>query len=95
MTCVLGVVSGGRGTLGECGGINNPIHYTRVKKFSRWIVENVDDRDRAKICWNSEFQSRLKRPKKTGRWFQRRKKVSKKEEGFKEAIRKETTLITL
>jgi hypothetical protein len=27
--CVLGVVSGGRGVLGECGGINNPIHYTR------------------------------------------------------------------
>ena len=26
---VLGVVSGGRGHLGECGGINNPIHYTR------------------------------------------------------------------
>ena len=25
----LGVVSGGRGELGECGGINNPIHYVR------------------------------------------------------------------
>ena len=23
------MVSGGRGTLGECGGINNPIHYVR------------------------------------------------------------------
>ena len=26
---VLGVVSGGRGTLGRCGGINNPVHYVR------------------------------------------------------------------
>ena len=26
---VLGVVSGGRGALGECGGINNPVHYVR------------------------------------------------------------------
>ena len=26
---VTGVVSGGRGNLGECGGINNPVHYTR------------------------------------------------------------------
>ena len=36
-----GVVSGGRGILGECGGINNPIHYVRVKRFTRWIVENL------------------------------------------------------
>ena len=26
---MLGLVSGGRGTLGECGGVNNPIHYVR------------------------------------------------------------------
>ena len=26
---VTGVVSGGRGLLGLCGGINNPVHYTR------------------------------------------------------------------
>ena len=38
----LGVVSGGRGFLGECGGINNPIHYVRVKRFTRWIVENIE-----------------------------------------------------
>ena len=25
--CMLGLVSGGRGTLGQCGGVNNPIHY--------------------------------------------------------------------
>ena len=26
---VTGVVSGGRGNLGACGGINNPVHYVR------------------------------------------------------------------
>ena len=26
---VTGVVSGGRGDLGKCGGINNPVHYVR------------------------------------------------------------------
>jgi hypothetical protein len=24
-----GIVSGGRGEIGHCGGINNPVHYTR------------------------------------------------------------------
>ena len=32
-----GIVSGGRGALGECGGISNPVHYVRVKRFGRWI----------------------------------------------------------
>ena len=27
------MVSGGRGTLGECGGINNPVHYVRYVFF--------------------------------------------------------------
>ena len=26
---VTGLVSGGRGNLGACGGINNPVHYVR------------------------------------------------------------------
>ena len=26
---VTGLVSGGRGSLGACGGINNPVHYVR------------------------------------------------------------------
>ena len=25
----IGVVSGGRGELGNCGGVNNPVHYVR------------------------------------------------------------------
>ena len=29
MKTFLGAVSGGRGRLGECGGINNPTHYAR------------------------------------------------------------------
>ena len=36
-----GVVSGGRGALGECGGVNNPIHYVRVKGLTRWIIDNI------------------------------------------------------
>jgi len=34
---VLGAVSGGRGVLKACGGINNPTHYTRLKHFGLWI----------------------------------------------------------
>merc|ERR1719209_2751359 len=32
-----GAVSGGRGITGNCGGINNPTHYVRVKEFHAWI----------------------------------------------------------
>jgi len=49
---VTGIVSGGRGILGECGGINNPVHYVRVKKFIRWIVKNIEREARKEICWN-------------------------------------------
>jgi len=34
---VLGVVSGGRGVLAKCGGINNPTHYGRVKHYIPWV----------------------------------------------------------
>jgi len=53
---VTGVVSGGRGTLGECGGINNPIHYVRVKKLTMWITRNLG-RDKRKLCWDQEFEA--------------------------------------
>ena len=39
---VTGIVSGGRGKLGGCGGINNPVHYVRVKMFTQWIVGNIE-----------------------------------------------------
>ena len=42
----LGVVSGGRGVLGECGGINNPIHYVRFKRFTRWVIMNIQSKAR-------------------------------------------------
>ena len=42
----VGIVSDGRGTLKECGGINNPTYYVRVKKFSRWIMENIESEER-------------------------------------------------
>ena len=42
----VGIVSDGRGTLRECGGINNPTYYVRVKKFGRWIMENIESEAR-------------------------------------------------
>ena len=32
---VTGVVSGGRGNLGKCGGVNNPVHYVRYILFCK------------------------------------------------------------
>jgi len=64
---VTGVVSGGRGTLGECGGINNPIHYVRVKRFTRWIVENIESEARTALCWNKAFQERLNNENPSGK----------------------------
>ena len=46
LTTFLGLVSGGRGELGECGGINNPIHYVRFKWFTRWVILNMHKKDR-------------------------------------------------
>jgi len=71
---VTGVVSGGRGVLGECGGINNPIHYVRVKRFTRWIVENIASEKRQELCWNREFQDRLDKGPYRNRRKQRRSK---------------------
>ena len=35
---VTGLVSGGRGNLGKCGGINNPVHYVRFYKYYYFIL---------------------------------------------------------
>jgi len=51
---VLGVVSGGRGKLGNCGGINNPVHYVRVKKFTEWIIMLVGNQS-SEVCWDQKF----------------------------------------
>ena len=45
---ILGVTSSGTSNIGHCGGINNPTHYTRVKKISKWITKYVNPGD---ICW--------------------------------------------
>jgi len=47
---VLGAVSGGRGRLGKCGGMNNPTHYARVKYFGRWIKATLSE-DSQELCW--------------------------------------------
>jgi len=43
---VTGAVSGGRGILGECGGVNNPVHYVRIKKHTKWILRNLAVEDK-------------------------------------------------
>jgi len=55
---VTGCTSGGRGPLGSCGGINNPVHYARVKKFTTWIVKNLDREERKNLCWDDDFTQR-------------------------------------
>merc|ERR1712215_544919 len=55
---VTGATSGGRGKLGECGGINNPVHYARIKHFTRWIVENMGQ-ERHELCWDEAFEAKL------------------------------------
>merc|ERR1712098_413801 len=56
---VTGVESGGRGTLGECGGINNPIHYVRVRFFTKWILWNIG-KDIDHLCWDKGFEKKFK-----------------------------------
>jgi len=53
---VLGVVSGGRGPVQACGGVNNPTHYVRVKIFGAWIVDVLGS-DAKDICWNKDFHA--------------------------------------
>ena len=45
---LLGVTSSGTSNIGHCGGIDNPTHYTRIKKLTPWISKYVDEDD---ICW--------------------------------------------
>ena len=45
---LLGVTSSGTSDIGHCGGINNPTHYTRIKRISEWITKYVDHDE---ICW--------------------------------------------
>jgi len=47
---VLGAVSGGRGGLRDCGGVNNPTHYARISAFGTWIT-NMLGPDASQLCW--------------------------------------------
>jgi len=47
---VLGAVSGGRGRLSNCGGINNPTHYVRLKFFGKWI-QNALGAESEQLCF--------------------------------------------
>jgi len=61
-----GVVSGGRGELGNCGGVNNPVHYVRVKKLTKWISINLG-KEKRNLCWNEDFQRKLDRKREESR----------------------------
>jgi len=74
---VTGVVSGGRGTLGECGGINNPIHYVRVRSFTRWIIQNIGN-DTDHLCWDKGFEKRFKLYQRRKKQKERKKKQQKR-----------------
>ena len=42
---LLGLVSGSRSNISECGGINNPTLYIRIKALTNWIVKHVDKKN--------------------------------------------------
>lgn len=69
---LLGVTSGGRGALGKCGGINNPVHYVRVRAFTRWILE-IMGKERSNVCWDSKFRNKVETFRK--KRFRRRNRL--------------------
>ena len=49
---VLGIVRGGLiDGMKECGGINNPTAYTRVRSLLPWIMSLIPDEERDDICF--------------------------------------------
>ena len=42
---VLGLVSGGRSNIKQCGGVNNPTVYVRLKTLSSWILRHVKKKE--------------------------------------------------
>ena len=38
MSVLIGIVSRGTGSRGNCGGLDNATHYVRIKKFLDWIM---------------------------------------------------------
>ena len=41
MSVLIGVVSRGTGSRGNCGGLNNATHYVRIKMFLDWIMVSL------------------------------------------------------
>ena len=49
--------------MGYCGGLNNPVHYVRVKKLTGWVTATLDKmrgkkaedidgaKEKSKLCW--------------------------------------------
>ena len=48
---LLGLTSGGRSHVAECGGVNNPTVYVRLKTLVPWIKKHVDSTD---LCLETE-----------------------------------------
>ena len=38
---LLGITSKGHSNIGNCGGIDNPTHYVRIKKMMSWIKRYI------------------------------------------------------
>ena len=45
---LLGLTSGSRSNIRECGGVNNPTLYVRIKALSQWILRHVDKQN---VCF--------------------------------------------
>ena len=41
MSVLIGVVSRGTGSRGNCGGLENATHYVRIKQFIDWIKVSI------------------------------------------------------
>ena len=47
--------------MGYCGGLNNPVHYVRVKELTGWVTDIMDKmsnkrningaKEKSQLCW--------------------------------------------
>jgi len=51
VTVLIGTVSRGTGTRGNCGGLDNATHYVRIKMFVKWIINYIQEKD---LCFSTE-----------------------------------------
>merc|ERR1712142_892730 len=57
--------------------INNPIHYVRVRSFTRWIIKNIGN-DTDHLCWDTGFEKRFKLYQRRKKQKERKKKQQKR-----------------